>query len=71
MNVRNTLHPAQPHPELTPVQDSGVKKGLRLELFRDVDAKPGYILEILGKLMMSVPTERKAFYENKYRKPCI
>jgi hypothetical protein len=65
------LHPALPHPELSPVQDSSVKKGLRLELFRDVDAKPGYILEILGKLMMSVPTERKAFYENKYRKPRI
>jgi hypothetical protein len=65
------LHPALPHPEITPVQDSGVKKGLRLELIRDVDTKPGYILEILGKLMMSVPTQRKAFYENKYRKPCI
>jgi hypothetical protein len=65
------LHPPLPHPELTPVQDSAFKKGLRLGLVRDVDAKPGYILEILGKLMMSVPTERKAFYENKYRKPRI
>lgn len=50
LNVCNALHPALPHPELTPVLDFGVKLGLRLELVRDVDGKPSYILDSFRKI---------------------
>jgi phosphoribulokinase len=32
LNVRHTLCPILPHPDLTPILESGAKKGLRLEL---------------------------------------
>ena len=32
LNVRHTLRPILPHPDLTPILESGAKKGLRLEL---------------------------------------
>ena len=48
LNVRHTLRPTLPHPDLTPILEAGVKKGLRLELARDIDGKPVDVLEIAG-----------------------
>ena len=48
LNVRHTLRPTLPHPDLTPILEAGAKKGLRLELARDVDGKPVDVLEIAG-----------------------
>ncbi|MCP5372905.1 MAG: phosphoribulokinase [Hyphomicrobiales bacterium] len=48
LHVRHTLRPTLPHPDLTPILEAGAKKGLRLELARDVDGKPVDVLEIAG-----------------------
>jgi len=50
LNVRHTLRPTLPHPDLTPILEVGAKKGLRLELARDIDGKPVDVLEIAGNL---------------------
>ena len=52
LNVRHTLRPTLPHPDLSPVldRDPESESGLRLELARDVDGKPVDVLEILGDL---------------------
>lgn len=49
LNVRHTLRPTLPHPDLTPVLDAA-KKGFRLELARDIDGKPVDVLDIHGDL---------------------
>jgi len=49
LNVRHTLRPTLPHPDLTPVLDAA-KKGFRLELARDTDGKPVDVLDIHGDL---------------------
>jgi len=54
LNVRHTLRPTLPHPDLTPILEVGAKKGLRLELARDIDGKPVDVLDIAG----DVGTER-------------
>jgi phosphoribulokinase len=50
LNVRHTLRPTLPHPDLTPILEAGAKKGLRLELARDIDGKPVDVLEIAGNV---------------------
>lgn len=50
LNVRHTLRPTLPHPDLTPVLDAGGKSGFRLTLARDVDGKPVDVLEISGDI---------------------
>lgn len=47
LNVRHTLRPTLPHPDLTPIIE-GSKNGIRLELARDIDGKPVDVLEIAG-----------------------
>lgn len=49
LNVRHTLRPTLPHPDLTPIID-GSKNGIRLELARDIDGKPVDVLEIEGEV---------------------
>lgn len=48
LNVRHTLRPTLPHPDLSPILDAGIKNGFRLELARDTDGKPVDVLEISG-----------------------
>ena len=60
LNVRHTLRPTLPHPDLTPILEVGAKKGLRLELARDMDGKPVDVLDIAG----DVDTERANAMEN-------
>lgn len=51
LNVRHTLRPTLPHPDLTPVLEAGAaSKGFRLELARDIDGKPVDVLDISGKI---------------------
>ncbi|MBT3239092.1 MAG: phosphoribulokinase [Rhodospirillaceae bacterium] len=50
LNVRHSLRPTLPHPDLTPIIEAGAKKGLRLELSRDVDGKPVDVLDIDGNV---------------------
>lgn len=50
LNVRHTLRPTLPHPDLTPILEMGSKKGFRMELARDVDGKPVDDLEISGEI---------------------
>lgn len=50
LNVRHTLRPTLPHPDLSPVLDLGVRNGLKLELSRDIDGKPVDVLEISGDI---------------------
>lgn len=50
LNVRHTLRPTLPHPDLSPVLDAGGKSGFRLELSRDVDGKPVDVLDIAGDI---------------------
>jgi phosphoribulokinase len=50
LNVRHTLRPTLPHPDLTPLLDAGAKSGIRLDLKRDVDGKPVDVLEIPGDI---------------------
>jgi len=60
LNVRHTLRPTLPHPDLTPLLEVGIKKGLRLELARDMDGKPVDVLDIAG----DVDTERANAMKN-------
>jgi phosphoribulokinase len=60
LNVRHTLRPTLPHPDLSPILEAGAKKGLRLELARDIDGKPVDVLEIAG----NVDDERANAMEN-------
>ncbi len=50
LNVRHTLRPTLPHPDLTPVLDAGGKSGFYLTLARDIDGKPVDMLEIAGDI---------------------
>ena len=50
LNARHILRPTLPHPDLTPILEAGSKKGLRLELARDIDGKPVDVLEISGDI---------------------
>lgn len=51
LNVRHSLRPTLPHPDLTPLLDAGAAtKGFRLELARDEDGKPVDVLEIAGNI---------------------
>ncbi len=50
LNVRHTLRPTLPHPDLSPILDAGAKSGFRLELARDIDGKPVDVLEIAGDI---------------------
>lgn len=50
LNVRHTLRPTLPHPDLTPILEAGTKKGFRLELARDIDGKPVDVLDIMGDI---------------------
>ena len=60
LNVRHTLRPTLPHPDLTPILEAGAKKGLRLELARDIDGKPVDVLDIDG----NVDNDRASAMEN-------
>lgn len=48
LDARLTLRPTLPHPDLSPILDAGAKRGLRLELARDIDGKPVDVMEIHG-----------------------
>jgi phosphoribulokinase len=50
LNVRHTLRPTLPHPDLSPILEAGAKGGLRLELARDIDGKPVDVMEIHGDI---------------------
>ncbi len=50
LNVRHTLRPTLPHPDLSPILEPGMESGLHLELVRDRDGKPVDVLEIPGDL---------------------
>ena len=51
LNVRHTLRPTLPHPDLSPVLGvDAAKKGFRLELARDEDGKPVDVLDIAGDI---------------------
>lgn len=50
LNVRHTLRPTLPHPDLSPIIEAGSKAGIKLELSRDTDGKPVDVLEIHGHL---------------------
>ncbi|MBI5162766.1 MAG: phosphoribulokinase [Magnetospirillum sp.] len=50
LNVRHTLRPTLPHPDLSPVLDVGAKGGFRLALARDVDGKPVDVLDMSGDI---------------------
>lgn len=50
LNVRHTLRPTLPHPDLTPILEAGANRGVRLELARDVDGKPVDVLDISGDI---------------------
>ena len=50
LNVRHTLRPTLPHPDMTPILDVGGRAGYRLQLVRDVDGKPVDVLDIMGDI---------------------
>jgi len=50
LNVRHTLRPTLPHPDLSPIIEAGSKAGIKLELSRDTDGKPVDVLEIHGHI---------------------
>lgn len=50
LDVRHILRPTLPHPDLSPVLESGSKSGFRLALARDVDGKPVDVLDISGDI---------------------
>ena len=50
LNVRHILRPTLPHPDLTPILESGASNGIHLELARDLDGKPVDVLEIAGHI---------------------
>ncbi|MSO89218.1 MAG: phosphoribulokinase [Rhodospirillaceae bacterium] len=51
LNVRHILRPTLPHPDLSPILETGTQNGLHLELSRDKDGKPVDLLEISGNIM--------------------
>ena len=59
LNVRHTLRPTLPHPDLTSLLDVGASTGISLDLARDKDGKPVDILEIRG----SIETHRASSLE--------
>ncbi|RTZ89608.1 MAG: phosphoribulokinase, partial [SAR324 cluster bacterium] len=50
LNVRHTLRPTLPHPDLTSLLDVGENTGISLDLARDKDGKPVDILDIHGSI---------------------
>ncbi len=50
LNVAHILRPTLPHLDLTPVLEAGTGGAFRLELTRDVDARPVDVLHILGMI---------------------
>ena len=50
LNVRHTLRPTLPHPDMGPILDVGGRAGYRLQLVRDVDGKPVDVLDIMGDI---------------------
>ena len=50
LNVRHTLRPTLPHPDLTSLLDVGANSGISLDLARDKDGKPVDILDIHGNI---------------------
>lgn len=50
LNVRHSLRPTLPHPDLTPIIEARDRKGLRLELSRDIDGKPVDVLDMDGNV---------------------
>lgn len=50
LNVKHTLRPTLPHPDLSPIIEAGSKAGIRLELSRDTDGKPVDVLELQGSI---------------------
>ena len=50
LNARHILRPTLPHPDLTPILESGARNGIHLELARDRDGKPVDVLEIVGRI---------------------
>ena len=59
LNVRHTLRPTLPHPDLTSLLDVGASTGISLDLARDKDGKPVDILDIRG----SIETHRASSLE--------
>lgn len=60
LNACLTLRPTLPHPDLTPILEVGAKKGLTIELARDIDGKPVDVLSISG----DIARERAKSMEN-------
>ncbi len=50
LNVRHTLRPTLPHPDLTPILDVGGRTGFQLRLARDIDGKPVDIKKVAGDI---------------------
>ena len=50
LNVRHTLRPTLPHPDLTSLLNVGANTGISLDLTRDKDGKPVDILDIHGSI---------------------
>ncbi len=50
LNVRHTLRPTLPRPDLTPILDMGGRNGFQLRLARDIDGKPADIMEVSGDI---------------------
>ena len=50
LNVKHTLRPTLPHPDLTSLLDVGASTGISLDLARDKDGKPVDILDIRGSI---------------------
>jgi len=59
LNVRHTLRPTLPHPDLTSLLDVGASAGISLDLLRGKDGKPVDILDIRG----SIETHRASSLE--------
>ena len=59
LNVRHTLRPPLPHPDMTSLLDVGASTGISLDLARDKDGKPVDILDIRG----SIETHRASSLE--------
>ena len=59
LNVKHTLRPTLPHPDLTSLLDVGESTGISLDLARDKDGKPVDILDIHG----SIETQRASKIE--------
>ena len=50
LNVRHTLRPTLPHPDLRSLVDQGANKVINLNLVGDNDGKPVDIIEIHGSI---------------------